>query len=101
VQSLFRNVFDTPQRRAIESAPRLNNRSFTLANRCFSFTPAPAETEGENDGANCNQELFHEVTPNSKYHKKVSLFFDLQLLQKSHTPWQYSADSAVLAGASG
>jgi hypothetical protein len=68
----------------------LHNRSFTLADRCFAFTPAPGEAEGENYGANCNQELFHEVTPNSKYHKKVSLFFDLQLVQKSHTAWQYS-----------
>jgi hypothetical protein len=80
----------------------LNNRSFTLANRRFAFTPAPGEPEGENDGANCNQELFHEVTPNSKYHKKVSLFFDLQLLQKSHTPMAIQrrlTKSAVLAGA--
>jgi hypothetical protein len=44
----------------------LNNRSFTLANRCFSFTPAPAEAEGENDGANCNQELFHEAPDHAR-----------------------------------
>jgi hypothetical protein len=66
-------------------APRLNNRSLALADRCFAFTPASGEADGENYRANCNHELFHEVTPRSKNHIEVSLFFHLQLVQKGHT----------------
>jgi hypothetical protein len=69
----------------IESAPRLNNRSLALADRCFAFAPASGKADGENYRANCNQEFFHDVTPRSKNHKEVSLFFHLQLVQKGHT----------------
>ena len=71
----------------IESAPRLNNWSLALADRCFAFAPAPGKADGENYRANCNQEFSHEVTPRSKNHKKVSLFFDLQLVRKGHTAY--------------
>jgi hypothetical protein len=65
----------------------LNNRSLALADRRFAFTPASGKADGENYRTNCNQEFFHEVTPRSKNHKKVSLFFDLQLVQKGHTAY--------------
>jgi hypothetical protein len=71
-----------------KSAFRLNNRGLTFANRCFAFAPAPSEAEGENYGANCNQGLFHEVIPIG-ISQKVLLFFDLQLVHKSHTGWAF------------
>ena len=45
-----------------------------------------------------NQELFHELTPRSKNHKKVSLFFDLQLVQKGHTATRIFGGNECLLG---
>ena len=81
----FRLGHQTRNHFQIELAPRLNNRSLALADRCFAFTPASGKADGENYRANCNQEFFHDVTPRSKNHKEVSLFFHLQLVQKGHT----------------
>jgi hypothetical protein len=52
----------------------LNNRGLTFANRCFAFTPAAGQAEGENYGANCNQELLHEVAPIRTIMKKYRYF---------------------------
>src|SRR5262245_23871033 len=41
------------------SAPRLNDRRLTLAQ--WSFAHTAGQSEGKNQRANCNQELFHDV----------------------------------------
>jgi hypothetical protein len=58
----------------IESAPRLNNRSLALADRCFAFTPASGKADGENYRTNCNQEFFHESPLVQKIIKRYRYF---------------------------
>ena len=71
---------------ARRSAPGLNNRSLAFADRRFALTPEPLRPNARTTEQIATKNFFiMSPPPLYEFIRKVSLLFDLQLVQKSHT----------------
>lgn len=70
------------------STPRLNNRGLAFANRSFALTPTTGKAKRENYRTDCNQELFHRVTPAHKFIEKYRYFSIYNWCRKVTSPGQ-------------
>src|SRR6478736_4659744 len=60
--------------RRVRSAPCLDDRRFSLANRSLALAPTTGEAKREYNRADDDYKLFHDLPP-SEIHRKVSLLF--------------------------
>jgi len=60
--------------RRVRSAPCLDDRRFSLANRSLALAPAAGKTKREHNRADYDYKLFHEFTPVWKFIEKYRYF---------------------------